>query len=67
MHDFVTVCWVIVIVAAMAFMLLWVGAILFAIAVDILGGIFSVLREVWQWLRGGGDPLLPPDQDHFSA
>ena len=33
MHDFAMVCWVIVIVAAAAFMLLWVGAILFAIAV----------------------------------
>ncbi|HXN62621.1 MAG TPA: hypothetical protein VN886_19405 [Acidimicrobiales bacterium] len=40
----------------MAFM--WVGAVLFAIAVDILGGIFSVLREVWQWLEEGANPTI---------
>jgi hypothetical protein len=53
MHDFAMVCWVIVIVAATAFMLLWVGAIFFAVAVDILGGIWSVMQEVWKWLRAG--------------
>jgi len=54
-------------VAATAFMLLWVGAIIFAIAVDILSGIFSVLREVWKWLLGGGGHHRLPDQDRISG